>query len=394
MMKDEKMNPLLSVIVPIYNVQDYLNRCLDSVCNQSYRNLEIICVDDGSEDSSGAILKKYSKNDCRVKIIHKQREGIVSARKTGVLAAKGSYITYVDADDWIAHEMYRDLMKVIIETKADLVTSGCIRDYGTHIVQEDEGIKPGIYDGKEVIESVLKQMISVDHFFKSNISMHLFNKIYRRDLLEECQLAVNNSINVGEDAACIYPYLLKSKKIVVTGKRYYHYCIRKNSTMGEKRKDEVERLKIQFRYLYNVGKDYTCFIPNIISQFMYLFCYELLLQSPGKIIKYENNFLFPFGQVSKNDRVVLYGQGKFGQVLKKELQLYLNVIEWIDKIDSNTMRILQSDKCDKIVIAAVNYDVINDMKCTLVKLGVDERKVLQIRSDYIDKNLSSIMDII
>ena len=127
---------------------------------------------------------------------------------------------------------------------------------------------------------------------------------------------------------------------------------------------------------------------------MYLFYYELLLQSPGKIIKYENNFLFPFGQVSKNDRVVLYGRGKFGQVLRKELQLYLNVIEWIDKIDSNTMRILQSDKYDKIVIAAVNYDVINDMKCTLVKLGVDERKVLQIRSDYIDKNLSSIMDII
>ena len=169
---------LLSVIVPIYNVESYLPRCLKSIINQTYRNLEIICVDDGSTDNSGVIAEEYAKRDKRIKVIHKENGGLVSARKAGVLNASGEYLTYVDSDDWIEQTMYEDLLFLAKKEDADIVTSGDIRDYGTYNVEEPEYVQPGVYRDEKILK-LKSEMISTKFFFRKNISTHVVDKIFK-----------------------------------------------------------------------------------------------------------------------------------------------------------------------------------------------------------------------
>ena len=117
------VHPTLSVVIPIYNVEKYLRRCLDSVLNQNYDNMEIICVDDGSTDKSGLIADEYAQKDSRIQVIHKKNGGLVSARKAGTAVSKGSYITGIDSDDYIDADVYGEMMRSIMDADADLITS-------------------------------------------------------------------------------------------------------------------------------------------------------------------------------------------------------------------------------------------------------------------------------
>ena len=118
---DEK---LVSVIIPAYNIEDYIGRCLDSIISQTYKNLEIIVVDDGSRDYTGEILDNYAKKDRRIKVIHKENGGVSSARNKGIEAAEGDYIGFIDGDDLIEPEMYKTLVDLLEEENADIAHCG------------------------------------------------------------------------------------------------------------------------------------------------------------------------------------------------------------------------------------------------------------------------------
>ena len=119
-------NTVISVIVPIYNVENYINRCLNSIINQTYKNLQIILVDDGSTDDSGKVCDKYALKDSRIKVIHQKNSGPVRARKTGLEASTGEYIGFVDSDDWIEPNMYEEMLNNLIQTNADFAQSRII----------------------------------------------------------------------------------------------------------------------------------------------------------------------------------------------------------------------------------------------------------------------------
>lgn len=172
----------ISVIVPVYNVEPYLERCIDSILSQTRLPDEIICVDDGSTDGSGDILNHYADRFDIIKVIHKANGGLVSARKAGLAKASGDYATYVDSDDWIEPNMYEEMMHAAEETNADIITSDCIHDYGSHQTIEREKVDSGYYDGKKV-EDILNKLIDVDSFFSRTITVHLYNKLFERNLL-------------------------------------------------------------------------------------------------------------------------------------------------------------------------------------------------------------------
>lgn len=132
---------LVSIIMPVYNVGEYLKDCLDSVINQTYTNIEIICVNDGSTDNSLEILKEYKNKDSRIVIIDKANGGLVSARKVGVEAAKGEYSIYIDSDDWIELNMIEELVNEVRKTNADIVTSGFVREFGKGNILETDNIE-------------------------------------------------------------------------------------------------------------------------------------------------------------------------------------------------------------------------------------------------------------
>lgn len=147
---------MISVIIPVYNVESYLKRCLDSVINQSYQDLEIILIDDGSTDNSSKICDEYASNDPRVIVIHKQNAGQAAARNDGINIAKGEYIAFVDSDDWIELDMYELLMQAIIDTKADIVASGLNMVYQNRVLNLNPNSVSRIsYTKEEALDSLL-----------------------------------------------------------------------------------------------------------------------------------------------------------------------------------------------------------------------------------------------
>lgn len=126
------MGPKVSIVVPIYNVEAYLSRCLDSILSQTLQDIEVIAVNDGSTDASGEILDQYASKDTRIIVIHKKNGGVSAARNDGIQLVKGEYIGFVDPDDWIDHDMYEALYHSAVEEKADIVMCTYMREFGTH----------------------------------------------------------------------------------------------------------------------------------------------------------------------------------------------------------------------------------------------------------------------
>lgn len=372
---------MLSVVIPVYNVEPYLDRCLKSVMEQTYHEVEIILVDDGSTDLSGAICDRYAATDQRIKVIHKKNGGLVRARKEGLKNASGEYIAYVDADDWIESDMYTDLMNLMKTSNADVITSGLIRDYDTYCVVQEEKIEAGVYEQDILENRFLTRMISDQTFFCSNISFSLCTKVFRKKLLIQCQEAVNDFINVGEDVALLYPFFLEAKKIVVSGKNYYHYCIRNDSILGKKKADEWLRYQVFFSELESKCMVHHQRIPNIMRQINLHKYYLMLLQHADRVIWYRNGVLFPFGKLNHDETVVIYGAGKFGRELKILLEegYGFRIAAWIDKTGKSgtqTIEDLKHMRYDKIIIAVLVADLIWEIKQTFTKCEIEEGKIL------------------
>ena len=390
MIRDVKEMPLLSVLVPVYNVEPYIERCIKSIINQTYRYLEIIFVDDGSTDDSGKILDHYEKMDPRICVIHKKNGGIVSARKEAVKNAHGEYIAVVDSDDWIESTMFEEMMKTMIQNDADIVTSGCIRDYGNHQVVDPDAIPAGVYEGETLYKDLLASMISTEYFFQSNISIHLYNKIYKRDCFEKYQMLVDENIIVGDDAACVYPCLLNAQKIVVLDKSYYHYCIREQSTMGSiDKKEDLFRYELLFEHLKIEFLKHIDRVPNILEQWKQLKAYLLLLRLPQLFVKYQDGILIPFGKVDRDERILLYGKGKFGNVLKDILtEDGWNIVAQVDKKDIGAENELDIS-FDKVIIAVLLYRVRKEIYEELIDKKWNPQQILFADSQMLDWEINA-----
>ena len=166
----------ISVVIPMYNVEDYLRECLDNIIGQTLKDIEIICVNDGSTDRSSEILEEYTKKDNRIKVIHKENSGLVSARKTGVSLAKGKYIGYVDSDDWIEPEMYMELYTLAEKYDVDFVSSGYFLE-GNYTTTHVDTIEEGIYNQEsfyEFLNQVIYQLNKKETGLRASLCCKLF----------------------------------------------------------------------------------------------------------------------------------------------------------------------------------------------------------------------------
>ncbi|MBR5721674.1 MAG: glycosyltransferase [Clostridia bacterium] len=218
------MEPTLSVIVPVYNTEKYLAECVQSILDQTYRDYEIILVDDGSSDASSEICDGFALKYDFITAVHPEHSGVVNARKSGLAASKGKYISYIDSDDIIYPDMYEHMMGKIKEYDADICICGMIIEYKKENIYTNCLLKPGIYD-KEALEKDCypKMLFDIE---KNNpaVNPSLGNKIIRKELLIKNLTAVNEKIAYGEDAMCTYPCLLDAEKVYVAdNKLFYRY---------------------------------------------------------------------------------------------------------------------------------------------------------------------------
>lgn len=162
---------LISIVVPVYNVEKYLVRCLDSIINQSIREIEIILVDDGSTDISGDICDKYALQDERIKVIHKENGGLVSARQAGIKVASGQYIGFVDSDDWIESNMFQSLYKEAVLNNADAVAEGMLEDVEGEWKERRNKLQAAVYKTVEEREYLYQNMLSCEDFLSGSAAI-------------------------------------------------------------------------------------------------------------------------------------------------------------------------------------------------------------------------------
>lgn len=211
------MDELLSVIIPIYNVQSYLKRCVDSVINQTHQNLEIILVDDGSPDRCGQICDDYEKTDSRIKVIHKKNGGLSDARNAGLEVATGEWISFIDSDDWIEPTMYTELLDNAHKYGAEISVGGVNDEiYGNGTTQ----IVKSTFNGKKEVECLEPVEAMRKHLVGSWAA---WDKIYRRELFEGIRFPVGE---INEDELIMLLLLERCSKIVYTNEVYYHYIRR------------------------------------------------------------------------------------------------------------------------------------------------------------------------
>lgn len=222
--------PLVSIIVPIYKVEQYLDECISSIINQTYTNIEIILVDDGSPDRCGEICDAYAERDQRIKVIHKQNGGLVSARKAGVHQATGEYIGFVDGDDYILEDLCASVEKVAVKYQADMILFGLTYVYDDRKSFYSELPKEGLYQGQQLKEMIRNQMFGNGRSFKQSISPSVFCKWFRREIIDQVMPHIDERIRDGEDGACSYPCMLLAESVYVcSGVHQCQYRINQGS---------------------------------------------------------------------------------------------------------------------------------------------------------------------
>lgn len=218
------MDKLLSIIVPVYNAEKFLHKCVDSIISAADETCEIILVNDGSKDNSGAICDEYGKKDARVTVIHQKNMGVIAARKNGVKMSGGEYITFVDSDDWIDEQMYSTMLGVIEETGAEVVICDICRETNRGTSLMENHVEAGFYEKEKLKKEFYSSMLFNFQDGCPGINPSLCNKIMKKKIIEDVILDIDDTITYGEDALCTYPAMLNAEKIfVISNVGFYHY---------------------------------------------------------------------------------------------------------------------------------------------------------------------------
>ena len=393
----------ISVIVPVFNAENYLRRSLDSILNQTYRNLEIILVDDGSTDGSAEIMEKYAKRDKRVVVFrHARNMGLVRARKTGVNQATGDYISYVDADDEVSLTRCEELLPQM-EAGIEIITTDVVQIYSSHSRQKMTNYFPEkTYNEEEICSEILSQIADTGHFHKRNLRTYVWGGFFSRSLLQRCQPLVADEIVMGEDTVCFLWCLLYAKSLaIVSGAEYYYY--KNTGSMCHISSFDVENRK-------KVRKSHAAFEKFIQEYLLHL--HEGLNEVVGRQLRHTFYYLtiasdyrslveqrpqetfFPFG-VPITFSVIIYGAGSFGQ------QLYeywsgreeVKILAWCDKsfekyvaagLEVYSSETILEVKSDYVLMAIAQYDVAQKAAKDLMGMGVERKRIRFVKVGELD----------
>ncbi|MHA3047338.1 glycosyltransferase family 2 protein [Riemerella anatipestifer] len=243
------MSYFISVIVPIYNVERYLSKCISSLINQTYDNYEIILVNDGSPDSCGEICDRFAKENDRIKVLHLENGGVCNARNQGMLLAKGDFFCFVDSDDWVEPHYIEDFAKGIEDEYTMVVQDAC-RD----IDDDSQRNFFGFDNDAFILKSDFAKMIDKNILYAPG--GYPWNKLYSRKIIFDHQLKFDPEIKLGDDEKWNLEYFKYVKKVVFSKRPNYHYIYNPNSISNQKRPFERELL----RYIFRV--DYYNFVLN------------------------------------------------------------------------------------------------------------------------------------
>lgn len=264
------MLPKVSVIVPIYKVENYLNRCVDSILNQTYKNIEVILVDDGSPDKCGEISDSYAINDSRVKSLHKENGGLSDARNYGMRYLTGEYVVFVDSDDWIKEEMIETLVGLAMDLKADIVQSGFYYVYETYLLYDDR------YYSEDMLPIQLnKNELMREIVINERVKNFAWGKLYKTNLIKD--LYFEKGV-LFEDVFWAHKVMDRVDKYVICHKPMCYYLQRNDSivsTYTVKNLDIIKGLKERHKFIEENYKELINESYKILTKTILLHYYLL-----------------------------------------------------------------------------------------------------------------------
>jgi len=374
---------LLSIVVPVYNGEEYIGRCLDSLIHQTYKQIEIIVVNDGSTDATEKICTDYARNDNRVKLFNQENSGVAKTRKNGANAATGNYIAFVDADDYVDLDMYETLMPYTQD--ADLVTSG----YHQGSADVYDVIPEGLYKNEEEREYLYGNMIHSFEKENRGLTPYIWNKIFMTDIANEVFAEINEGIFIGEDSEFVYRYALKSASCYVVHSCKYHYIVREGSAVNSVNRNYLKCVNDLYNSLEPVfsNSEYRdVLIPQLewwISDF---------LSCAGKFLGFKNQankieYILPYMNMLDNKKVIIYGAGLIGQNYYYQCKKYqsMDIVAWVDKkwevyqekgYMVEPVSKINEIEYDYVLIAVKKKELFEEIKNELVADGVLEEKLL------------------
>ncbi|WP_330623213.1 glycosyltransferase family 2 protein [Kineothrix sp. MSJ-39] len=245
---------LISIIVPVYNVEKYLARCIDSILKQSYSNLEIILIDDGSTDTSGTICDQYTMKDQRIRVVHKKNEGLGYARNSGIELANGKYITFIDSDDYIGEKHIEKMYNLIINTNTDTCLAGHTKVYATHEEKNTNTCSGKVFYGN-VAEEILPRMCGADSSGKDYIEMSVCMVLLSNDIIQKNKLRFKSERElISEDLDFDFDYYPLSQGVCVSEIADYYYCDNEGSLTTKYRKNRFDSQVVLYDVILSKAK--------------------------------------------------------------------------------------------------------------------------------------------
>lgn len=320
------MKPLISVIVPIYNVEQYLCRCVECLTAQTYKNLEIILVDDGSPDNCPQFCDEYAKKDSRIKVIHKKNGGLSDARNAGMKVATGEYISFIDSDDYVSNDFIETLYNAILSENSDIVECSVVKFYeDEHFDEYKDDLKITSFNTEESLSKLIAE---------NPFKQHVWNKLYKSDLVSGVPYAVGK---LNEDEFWTYQIFGQAKKVTRVNKTMYYYFQRQSSIMGNtynlRRLDALEGKANRQKYIEK-------YFPGLAAQ--------------AKVDLFES-CIFAYQSVLK------YMGGKDKKIAKKVIYSYKDSFE-LSKEEINNV---SSSGAKYLKLARVNFYLCCKIKAIL-----------------------------
>lgn len=383
------MSRKLSVVVPVYNTEQHLSQCIESILNQTYANIEVILVNDGSTDLSGKICDKYGERDKRVTVVHKKNEGVIKARYSGAVKATGNCITFVDSDDWIAPYTYEYMMSNM--GYSDAIMAGIYRYFSADQIKSDMPmLMEGTYDKKAVEKYIIPYMLWSKKRNTWELDPSLCTKIFNRALFmnyleKTCKL----DIHFGDDSAVVFPFMLKVDSVVIMHECFYYHRQRSQGTIPAYFSDSVFFKKLFLLYEYLKSEFSQSIYWKLLSpqlEHFYINAVQLKQQSFSDYKEIPED-IFPFWDIRKDSVVVLYGAGETGKVFYTQNEQYhfCKIVLWVDqnyeKLWRDNAQIaspaqITAETYDYIVIAVRSTGMVQEIMKILISMGIPVEKII------------------
>ena len=376
----------ISIIIPVYNAERYLADCVESVLNQSYTDFELILVDDGSTDGSLSVCSKYRILDRRISVLHMENGGIFQARRRGIDCAKGEFVTFLDADDWIEKNALEKAIECLVENpEIDLLSYEYFNSSGV----EKNLYKEGIYNKEKIEKEIIDGMMFDHKIGQRRLNPSLCTKYIRCSIVKEIVGNVTARVTLGEDALVTYPAVCMAKKIALYHQAFYHYTNNETSSTHviplqsmeyvANFQENITEIMERLGYRKRLEDQIACYTRHLLSMVVNK-CYGIELSS----IAYK----FPAARFSVTEKVAVYGAGVVGKSYIKEIVMdrccilsgwydrqYQALSPYMDVKVENPDDIADCD-FDKIVIAIVKENVAEAIKEELIHYaGVPEEKI-------------------